>query len=112
MVWGALGGSALVVIISLLMLQKKSAEVQKISSELALTQKERDQKASDLEILQNTFEDQMDEVVQSSIQKISHADNAKEEAIQAAQDNYEAVAEAHALLKEKDALIKQLQSKS
>jgi hypothetical protein len=51
----------------------------------------------------------MDEVVESSIQKISHAEQAKEEAIQAAQDNYEAVADAHAQLKEKDELIKKLQ---
>ena len=50
----------------------------------------------------------MDKVVQSSIQKISHAEQAKEEAVQAAADNYDVAAEAHAQLKEKDALIKEL----
>lgn len=52
----------------------------------------------------------MDEVVQSSIQKITHAEQAKEEAIQAAQDNFEAAAEANTRLKEQEQLIKKLQS--
>jgi hypothetical protein len=54
----------------------------------------------------------MDEVVESSIQKLSHAEQAKEEAIRAAQDNYEAAAEVHALLKEKEALINRLQKQA
>jgi hypothetical protein len=67
------------------------------------------EKSGALQKLEQEFEEQMDDVVQSSLQKISHAEQAKEEAIQAAQDNYEAAAEAHAQLREKDALIKKLQ---
>ncbi len=67
------------------------------------------EKTKALEDLEASFESQMDEVVQSSIQKISHAEQAKEEAIQAATDNYDAAAEAYAVIKEKDDLIKKLQ---
>ncbi len=109
-VWLILGGAVLVVIIAAVLLQKKSGETQKLSDELALTRQERDKMSIKVEELENSFEDKMDKVVQSSIQKIAHAEQAKEEAIQAAQDNYEAAADAHGLLKEKEAIIKELQS--
>lgn len=67
------------------------------------------EKTNALEELETNFESKMDEVVQSSIQKIAHAEEAKEEAIQAASDNYDAAAEAYAVIKEKDALIKKMQ---
>ncbi len=51
--------------------------------------------------MQNEFDERMDKVVQSSIQKIEYAEQVKEEAIQVAQDNLEAATEIHALLKEK-----------
>ncbi len=109
-VWLALGGAGVVILISILLLQKKSNLIKKISADLAQAQEEDKKKGQKLENLQNTFEEKMDAVVEASIQKIAHAEQAKEEAIQAAQDNYEAVADAHALMKEKDALIKKLQS--
>ena len=78
------------------------AEITSLKQELA-------EKNKELASVEERFEKQMEEVVQSSIQKISHAEEAKEEAIQAAQDNFEAAAEANARLKEKEELIKQLQ---
>ena len=81
---------------------KLSGEVKALKEELAsMTEK--------LAGVEKNFEAQMDEVVQSSIQKITHAEQAKEEAIQAAQDNFEAAAEANARLREKEAQLKQLQ---
>ena len=71
--------------------------------------KELGEKSQELKKMEKSFEEQMDEVVQSSLQKITHAEEAKEEAIQAAQDNFEAAAEANTQLREKDALIKKLQ---
>ncbi len=59
--------------------------------------------------MQNEFDERMDKVVQSSIQKIEYAEQVKEEAIQVAQDNLEAATEIHALLKEKEGLITRLQ---
>ncbi|MGA7278418.1 MAG: hypothetical protein WBW79_10800, partial [Desulfocapsaceae bacterium] len=86
-----------------------SAEAEKMAEELAAVKSALQEKSDALLKLEQEFEEQMDDVVQSSLQKISHAEQAKEEAIQAAQDNYEAAAEAHAQLWEKDALIKKLQ---
>lgn len=91
---------------------RKDGEIRRLSEELAAVKAERDEKRTALEKLEREFEDQMDEVVQSSIQKLSHAEQAKEEAVRAAQDNYEAVAEVHALLKEKEALINKLQQQA
>jgi hypothetical protein len=108
-VWLALGGAVVVSVLSLVFIQKKSKMVKKLSDELEAIKQTSAENAKELEDLQNEFESKMDEVVESSIQKISHAEQAKEEAIQAAQDNYEAVADAHAQLKEKDELIKKLQ---
>ena len=110
MVWLALSGSVIVVVITLILLQKKSGEISKLSRELSLVRQERDDKSSALKQLEDNFEEKMDKVVNSSIQKISHAEHAKEEAVQAAADNYEVAAEAHAQLKEKDELIKKLQN--
>ena len=86
-----------------------AGENEKIAQELASLKIELKDKSRKLETAEQRFEEQMDEVVQSSIQKITHAEQAKEEAIQAAQDNFEAAAEANARLKEKEELIKQLQ---
>jgi len=80
-----------------------------LAAEIASLKKELEEKTRELKTVEERFEKQMEEVVQSSIQKISHAEQAKEEAIQAAQDNFEAAAEANAKLKEKEQLIKQLQ---
>jgi len=80
-----------------------------LSQELASLKRELEEKIQELATVEKRFEEQMDEVVQSSIQKITHAEQAKEEAIQAAQDNFEAAAEANSQLKEKEKLIKQLQ---
>ncbi len=85
-------------------------EVEKLSQELASLKKEFEEKNREVAAVERRFEEQMDEVVQSSIQKITHAEQAKEEAIQAAQDNFEAAAEAHTRLKEQEELIKKLQS--
>ena len=109
MAWIALGGAIVVVVITLVLLQKKSAEIASLTKELTLLAQERDEKSSALKELEEKFEEKMDAVVQSSIQKISHAEQAKEEAVQAAADNYEVAAETHARLKEKEALIKELQ---
>jgi hypothetical protein len=86
-----------------------NAEAEKLGEELAAVKNQLQKKSDALRKLEKEFEEQMDDVVQSSLQKISHAEQAKEEAVQAAQDNYEAAADAHAQLKEKDALIKKLQ---
>ena len=77
--------------------------------EITSLKQELEEKNKELASVEERFEKQMEEVVQSSIQKISHAEEAKEEAIQAAQDNFEAAAEANAKLREKEELIKQLQ---
>ena len=110
MMWLGLGGVVIVVVIAVILLQKKSGEIDKLAKELALIQQEKDEKSIALEELENNFEEKMDKVVQSSIQKIAHAEQSKEEAVQAASDNYEMAAEAHALLKEKDAIIKELEN--
>ncbi len=110
MVWLALSGSVIVVVITLILLQKKSGEISRLSKELNLLRQERDEKSSALKQLEDNFEEKMDKVVESSIQKIAHAEQAKEEAVQAASDNYEVAAEAHAQIKEKEALIKKLQA--
>ena len=90
-------------------LSAAAGTTEKLSQELASLKKELGEKIQELAIVEKRFEEQMDDVVQSSIQKITHAEQAKEEAIQAAQDNFEAAAEANTLLKEKEQLIKQLQ---
>lgn len=92
-------------------LSRKEGEIRRLTEELALACAERDEKRAALEKLEKEFEEKVDDVVQTSIQKISHAEQAKEEAVRAAQDNYEAAAEVHALLKEKEALINRLQQK-
>lgn len=85
------------------------ADAEKLSSEMENLKKELAAMTEKLNGVEKHFEAQMDEVVQSSIQKITHAEEAKEEAIQAAQDNFEAAAEANARLKEIEAQLKQLQ---
>ncbi len=110
MMWLGLGGVVIVVVIAVILLQKKSGEIDKLAKELAPIQQQKDEKSIALEELENNFEEKMDKVVQSSIQKIAHAEQSKEEAVQAASDNYEMAAEAHALLKEKDAIIKELEN--
>ena len=90
---------------------EKDAEIGRLIEQLAYVSAERDEKGAVLAKFEQEFEDRVDEIVQSSIEKISHAEEAKEEAVRAAQDNYEAAAEVHALLKEKDELIDQLQRK-
>ncbi|MBW1636242.1 MAG: hypothetical protein JRJ68_08210 [Deltaproteobacteria bacterium] len=109
MAWLTLGTAIIVVFIALVLLQKKSAEIAGLTKKITIIRQELDEKSGALTELEEKFEEKMDKVVQSSIQKISHAEQAKEEAVQAASDNYEVAAEAHAKLKEKDALIKELQ---
>ncbi|NNK14963.1 MAG: hypothetical protein HKP52_12060 [Desulfofustis sp.] len=89
--------------------KKNNIDSEKVAEEVATLKKELEAKNEELATVEERFEKQMDEVVQSSIQKISHAEQAKEEAIQAAQDNFEAAAAANTKLKEKEELIKQLQ---
>ncbi|MBT8329762.1 MAG: hypothetical protein KJN87_08665 [Desulfofustis sp.] len=89
--------------------KKNNIDSGKVAEEVATLKKELEAKNEELATVEERFEKQMDEVVQSSIQKISHAEQAKEEAIQAAQDNFEAAAAANTKLKEKEELIKQLQ---
>lgn len=108
-VFVALGIAVVVAVIAVVLLQKKSGELQKISDEFDQVKQERDEKGEALATLEATFEEEMDKVVTSSIQKIAHAETAKEEAVQAAEDNYEVAADAHAQLKEKDEIIKKLQ---
>jgi DNA repair exonuclease SbcCD ATPase subunit len=137
--WGGYAAAAIVAGVAAVMLQKKgsgnSLDVEraeelfeKLSSlekelseakdslagkeqKLKAATQERDEKASALEALENDFESKMDDVVQSSIQKISHAEQAKEEAVKAAGDNYEAAAEAYAKIKEKEKIIAELQKR-
>jgi phenylalanyl-tRNA synthetase alpha subunit len=92
-------------------LKKKDAEIGRLTEQLASVSTERDEKGAALAKFEQEFEERVDEIVQSSIEKISHAEETKEEAVRAAQDNYEAAAEVHALLKEKEELIDQLQRK-
>ncbi|MBT8345452.1 MAG: hypothetical protein KJO28_04035 [Desulfofustis sp.] len=89
--------------------KKNNIDSEKVAEEVATLKKELEAKNEELATVEERFEKQMDEVVQSSIQKISHAEQAKEEAFQAAQDNFEAAAVANTKLKEKEELIKQLQ---
>lgn len=106
-----LGVAIVTFLLAVLLVQKKSSELRKITEELTTVQRERDETSARLEELELRFDDKVDDIVQSSIQKISHAEEAKEEAVKAAHDNYEAAAEAHSLLREKDAIIKELQDK-
>jgi len=129
-VWLALGGVVIAIVVAATVVQKKSGVLKRLSEELTQVRRERDklseerdliseevvqirrerdEKSLALEKLEKTFEEQMDEVVESSIQKIAHAEQAKEEAVRAAKDNYEVAAEAYAQLKDKDELIKKLQ---
>ena len=129
-VWLALGGVVIAIVVAATVVQKKSGALKRLSEELTQVRRERDElseerdlvseevvqirrerdeKSLALEKLEKTFEEQMDEVVESSIQKIAHAEQAKEEAVRAAKDNYEVAAEAYAQLKDKDELIKKLQ---
>jgi len=110
MVWLVLGGALIVTIVAAILLQKKSKEINQLSEELALCRKEKEEAVGNVEKLENNFEVEMNEVVQASIEKINHAEQAKEDAVKAAHDNYEVAAEAHALLKEKEDLINKLQS--
>ena len=86
-------------------------EVERLKEELERVSTERDEGKAALLEAEKKFEESIDEVVQSSIQKISHAEEARDEAVKAAEDNYEMVAEAHARLAEKDKLIKELQGR-
>jgi phenylalanyl-tRNA synthetase alpha subunit len=119
------GIAALVACVTVVLLQKngnelkkkdkliveKEAEIGRLTEQLASVSTERDEKGAALAKFEQEFEDRVDEIVQSSIEKISHAEETKEEAVRAAQDNYEAAAAVHALLKEKEELIHQLQRK-
>lgn len=135
--WGGYAATVIIAIIAVLTIQKKDVtnsrnvdeldklrekfslqkkELQKTvdslttkEQELETVQQDRDHNRSKLAALENDFEDKMDDVVQSSIQKISHAEEAKEEAVQAAHDNYEAAAEAFAKIKEQEQIIAELQ---
>lgn len=89
--------------------QAAGNEVDALSLELASVKSELEKKNEQLATVEQRFEEKMQEVVQSSIDKITHAEEAKEEAIQAAQDNFEAAAEANVRLKEKEELIRKLQ---
>jgi len=104
-----LGAAIITFLLAVLLVQKKSVELKKLSAELATVRRERDETNTRLEELELRFDEKVDDIVESSIQKISHAEEAKEEAVKAAHDNYEAAAEAHALLREKDAIIIELQ---
>lgn len=107
--WLILGIALVAVAVLVMLLLKKNRELQRLTEELAVIEQDRDEKSAAYDTLQQEFDQKMDAVVQSSIQKISHAEQAREEAVQAAQDNYEAAAEVHALLKEKEELINKLQ---
>jgi hypothetical protein len=135
--WGGYAAAIIVAGVAAMMLQKKSGgnsqdfeRAEELLGKLSLVEKElraaqdslvgkeqelkaalqdRDEKASALEALENDFESKIDDVVQSSIQKIAHAEQAKEDAVQAAGDNYDAAAEAHAQIKEKEKIIAELQ---
>jgi hypothetical protein len=106
-----LGVAIITFLLAVLLVQKKSSELKKLTEDLTSVQREKDEISTRLEELELHFDDKVDDIVQSSIQKISHAEEAKEEAVKAAHDNYEAAAEAHALIREKDAIIKELQDK-
>ena len=97
----------------LLVLEKELSEAQdslaRKDQELKAALQDRNEKALALETLENDFEGKMDDVVESSIQKIAHAEQAKEDAVQAAEGNYEAAADAHAQIKEKEQIIADLQ---
>ena len=118
-VWLALGGVVIAIVVAATVVQKKSGALKRLSEELTQVRRERDElseerdlvseevvqirrerdeKSLALEKLEKTFEEQIDEVVESSIQKIAHAEQAKEEAVRAAKDNYEVAAEAYAQL--------------
>ncbi len=137
--WGGYAAAAIAAGVAAVMLQKRGGgnspdfeRAEELFGKLSLLEKElsevkdslagkeqelkgaiqdRDEKASALEALENDFESKMDDVVQSSIQKISHAEQAKEDAVKAAEDNYDAAAEAHAQIKEKEKIIAELQKK-
>jgi len=81
----------------------------KLQEEVAALKAQLEEKERKLASVEKDFAAQMDEVVQSSIQKITHAEQAKEEAIQAAGDNFDAAAEANAKLKAAEKKIAQLQ---
>jgi hypothetical protein len=105
----ALAVAVIFVIIALLTLQKKSGEVGRLTAELESVKEELRQKSIALLESEESVEQKIDDVVQSSIQKISHAEQGKEEAVKAAQDNYDAAADAHGIIKEREATIKELQ---
>ncbi|BHH82455.1 hypothetical protein [Desulforhopalus sp. 52FAK] len=135
--WGGYGIAVIVAAVAALLLQKKggghsqdveqieelSEKISMLEQELSETkdslvgkeqalkaaQQDRDKNVSALEALENDFESKMDDVVQSSIQKIAHAEQAKEDAVQAADGNYEAAAAAHATIKEKEQIIADLE---
>lgn len=93
---------------------QKSAETQNsgdagIQEELAALKAELEIKEQKLASAEKDFAAQMDEVVQSSMEKIIQSEQAKEEAIQAAQDNFEAAAETNVKLREAEAKLAKLQ---
>lgn len=110
--WAVAGGAVVVAAITIILLLKKNRELQRLTEDMAVLRQDRDEKHAAFEELQSDFDEKMDNVVQASIQKIAHAEQAREDAVQAAQDNYEAAAEVHALLKEKEDLINKMQQKA
>lgn len=121
--WGLAGFFLLVAVVLLTLMQKSRGDLKNnieevstlresyddMNSELVSVRAQLKEKTAELETLQNEFDERMDKVVQSSLLKIEHAEQAKEEAIQAAQDNLETATEIHAQLKEKEELITRLQ---
>lgn len=107
----ALAGAAIIAVFAIVLVKKKSAEIKKLKAEMEMLEKESTAKLDSFADLEQNFEQKIDEVIQSSIQKISHAEEAKDEAVKAAQDNYEAAAEAHAQIKEGEKKIKDLEAK-
>lgn len=92
--------------------QNSGTEEAELQEELANVKAELADTVEKLALVEKDFAAQMDEVVQSSMEKLTHAEHAKEEAIQAAQDNFEAAAEANAKLKEAEALLEKLQGQN
>lgn len=108
--YSILTGATAVAVIAIVVVLKKSAQVKNLKVEINRLKEDYETRLQEFADLQQNFDVKVDEVVQSSIMKISHAEEAKDEAIKAAQDNYEAAADAHAQLREKEALIEKLQS--
>jgi len=107
----ALAVAVVLFIVTLLALQKKSGEISRLTVELNSVREELREKNSKFLELEEDVDKKIDDVVQSSIQKISHAEQSKEEAVKAAQDNYDAAAEAYGVIRERETTIKELEQK-